>query len=109
MHVSSSDDFNFLLKSAFQNILSGTLSEFQTVWIQIRTDVKSVLIWVQTVYQGYQQTVDYVFVYYIHLLVTRLVVICNYGVSHFFYENEKQSFWTIIINCLLLLVLFQNL
>ena len=26
------------------------------VWIQIRTDVLSVLIWVQTVYKGNQQT-----------------------------------------------------
>ena len=69
--LSASDDFKFVLKSAFQNILLGTLSECQTVWIQIRTDVLSVLIWVQTVYQGYQQTVDYVFVYYIHLFVTR--------------------------------------
>ena len=31
--------------------ISGTLSECQTVWIQIRTDVLSVLIWVQTVYK----------------------------------------------------------
>ena len=36
--------------------LSGTLSECQTVWIPIRTDVLSVLIWVQTVCKGYQQT-----------------------------------------------------
>ena len=28
----------------------------QTVWIQIRTDILSVLIWVQTVCKGYQQT-----------------------------------------------------
>ena len=52
----------FLLSSAdfFQNqlflkILSGT-SECQTVWIQIRTDILSVLLWVQTVCKGYQQT-----------------------------------------------------
>ena len=28
----------------------------QTVWIQIRRDILSGLIWVQTVYKGYQQT-----------------------------------------------------
>ena len=32
------------------------LSECQMVWIQIRTDILSVLIWVQTVSKGYQQT-----------------------------------------------------
>ena len=36
--------------------LSGTISECQIVWIQIRTDVLSVLIWVQTVCKGQQQT-----------------------------------------------------
>ena len=54
--------FLFLLSSAafFQNhfsqkILSGTPSECQMVWTQIRTDILSVLIWVQTVCSGYQQ------------------------------------------------------
>ena len=32
------------------------LTECQTVWIQIRTNILSVLIWVQTVCKGYQQT-----------------------------------------------------
>ena len=52
-----------LLPSAdfFQNqffkkiILSETLSECQTVWIQIRTNIVSVLIWVQTVCKDRQQ------------------------------------------------------
>ena len=35
--------------------LSGIPSECQTVWIQIRPDVLSGLIWVQTVCTGYQQ------------------------------------------------------
>ena len=39
----------------FQKILSGTLSECQTVWTHIRIDILSVLIWVQTVCKGYQQ------------------------------------------------------
>ena len=38
-------------KLAFPKILSGALSECQTVWIQIRTDILSVLIWVETVSQ----------------------------------------------------------
>ena len=53
MHLLAAADF-------FQNklilrILSGTLSESQIVWIQIRTDILSVLIWVQNVCKGYQQ------------------------------------------------------
>ena len=54
--------FIFLLLSAdcFQNlliqkVLSGTLSECQTVWIQIRANILWVLIWVQAVCKGYQQ------------------------------------------------------
>ena len=39
----------------FQKILSGIPSERQTVWIQIRSDILSGLIWVQTVRKGYQQ------------------------------------------------------
>ena len=51
--LSSAD---FFQKYSFKKILSGTLSECQTVWIQIRTDILSVLIWVQNVCEGYQQT-----------------------------------------------------
>ena len=53
--LSSAD---FFQNKLFQNILSGTLSECQIVWIQIRTDRMSVLIWVQTVCKGYQQTIE---------------------------------------------------
>ena len=35
--------------------LSGIPSECQTVWIQIRPDVLSGLIWIQTVCKGYKQ------------------------------------------------------
>ena len=49
--LSSADIFS---KLTLKKIHSGTLSECQTVWIQIRTDILSVLIWVQTVCQGYQ-------------------------------------------------------
>ena len=54
LKLSSADLFfkiNFVLK-----LPSGTLSECQTVWIQIRADIFSGLIWVQTVCKGYQQT-----------------------------------------------------
>ena len=54
MPLLSSDDF--FQNKLSQKIISGTLSECQTVWIQIRTVVLSVLIWVQTVCKGYQQT-----------------------------------------------------
>ena len=40
----------------FLKILSGIPSESQTSWIQIRPDILSGLIWVQTVSKGYQQT-----------------------------------------------------
>ena len=53
---------NFFLSSAdffqnqpFRKIISGILSECQTVWTQIRTDKMSVLIWVQTICKDYQQ------------------------------------------------------
>ena len=48
--------FTFFKIYYFQKILSGTLSECQTVWIQIRTDIWSVLIWFPTVCKGYQWT-----------------------------------------------------
>ena len=38
--------------------LSETQSECQAIWIQIRTDILSVLIWVQTVTKGHQQTTN---------------------------------------------------
>ena len=53
MPLMSSADFfgiNFLKKET-----SGTLSERQTAWIQIRTDILLPLIWDQTVCKGYQQ------------------------------------------------------
>ena len=40
----------------FRKILSGKPWECQTVWIQIRPDILSGQIWVQTVCKGYQQT-----------------------------------------------------
>ena len=40
----------------YKKVLSETQSESQTVWTQTRTDVLSVLIWVQIVCKCYQQT-----------------------------------------------------
>ena len=45
----------FFQNQFFQKILSGMPSVCQTVWIQIRPDILSGLIWVQTVCKGYQQ------------------------------------------------------
>ena len=42
--------------SVYQKILSGIPSECLTDWIQIRPDVSSGLIWVQSVCKGYEQT-----------------------------------------------------
>ena len=48
---------DFLSKSTcLRKILSGLSSECQTDWIQIRPDVSSGLIWVQSVCKGYEQT-----------------------------------------------------
>ena len=46
---------DFFSNQFFPKILSG-LYECQTVWIQIRADILSGLIWDQTVYKGFQQT-----------------------------------------------------
>ena len=40
----------------FRKIILGIPLECQAVWIQIRPDVMSGLMWVQTVCKGYQQT-----------------------------------------------------
>ena len=47
---------DFFQNYLFRKILSGIQSECQMVWIQIRTDIWSVLIWIQTVCKGCQQT-----------------------------------------------------
>ena len=51
--LSSAD---FFQNQLFRKIPSGIPSECQTGWIQIRPDVLSGLIWVQSVCKGYQQT-----------------------------------------------------
>ena len=43
----------FFKINVFKKILSGTLSKCQMVWIQIRIDIMSVLIRIQTVCKGY--------------------------------------------------------
>ena len=50
----------WFLKSAFpkKKTILGSLSEWQTVSIQIRTDLLSTLTWVPTVCKGYQQTTE---------------------------------------------------
>ena len=51
--LSSAD---FFQNQLFWKNLSEISSECQTVWIQIRPDILSGLIWVQTVCKSYQQT-----------------------------------------------------
>ena len=46
----------FFQNQLFQKILSGIPSECQTVLMQIRPDILSGLIWIQTICKGYQQT-----------------------------------------------------
>ena len=63
----------------FQKILSGTLSECQTVWIQIRTNILLVLIWVQNVCKGYQ-------------LLYAFVVVCCFFSKLTFSKNSFRTF-----------------
>ena len=42
-----------LFADFFRKVLSGTPPECQTVWIQIRPNILSGLVWVQTVCKGY--------------------------------------------------------
>ena len=51
---SGSADFFFKI-DFFKKNISGTPSECQMVWIQIRTNILSVLIWIQTVCKGERQ------------------------------------------------------
>ena len=48
---------DFFQNQLFWKNLSGIPSECQTVWIQIRPDILSVLVWVQIVCKGFQQTI----------------------------------------------------
>ena len=47
---------DFFQNQHFRKIILGIPSECQTVWIQIRPDFLSGLIWVKTICQGYQHT-----------------------------------------------------
>ena len=44
MILLSSADFLFILKLLFQKIISGTLSEYQMVWIQIRNEASKEIV-----------------------------------------------------------------
>ena len=60
MQLDNLSSYYFRLLTFFQiiiffNSFGKTFSECQTVQIQIKTDILSVLIWVQTVCKGYQQ------------------------------------------------------
>ena len=66
--LSSAD---FFQNKLFQKILSGTLSESQTGWIQIRPYILSDLIWVQTVCKDCQQMTKYTAAGTSHEVITR--------------------------------------
>ena len=51
--LSSAD---FVQNKYFQEILTGIPTECKTVWIQTQAHKMSGLIWVQNVFEGYQQT-----------------------------------------------------
>ena len=55
MHVFFFPSADFFQNQLFQKILSAITSECQTVCTQIRPDILSGLIWVQTVCKDYQQ------------------------------------------------------
>ena len=67
------------LNQFFLRILSGTLSECQTVCILIRTDFQWVLIWVQTVSKSYQTTKVAPYMEKVNI--------------HYTYESQHMRFW----------------
>ena len=82
-------------KLTFKKVLSGTLSECQTAWIQIRANILSVLIWVETVCKGYQQTAKVASskerVNSIKLLITQNGNCGSHGIyKHFSSQLKKQ-------------------
>ena len=56
LHAFLSSAIFFFQNQLFRKILSGIPSECQRVWIQIRPNILSGLVWIQTVCKGYQQT-----------------------------------------------------
>ena len=66
MFLSSAD---FFQNQLFRKILSGIPPECQTDWTQIRPNILSGLIWVQSVCKGYEQTTRGVLLKYFSALV----------------------------------------
>ena len=79
----------------FQKILSGALSGWQTVLIQIRTDILSVLIWVQTVCKGYQQTTKVATskerFHIIHPIIFHTFLFTKYDLCHNYLNSQPAS------------------
>ena len=90
----------FFLNQILQKILSGALSECQMVLIQIRMDILSVLIWVQTVCKGYQQMTkiaaskeELIFLTIFHFQSTRLCPAFGLApLSHLIFSLETFTF-----------------
>ena len=64
----------FFQNPFFRKILSGIPSECQTDWIQMRPDILSGLIWVQSVCKGYEQKTPVV----TSLFMERCQILCSY-------------------------------
>ena len=82
-----SSDFLFKIISQVRNIIWGIPSELQTDWSQIRPDVLSGLIWVQTVCKCYQQTTP---------AGRELKPLCHgrLTILHNFWYNPIYNFWS---------------
>ena len=99
--LSSAD---FFQNQLFRKILLGTLSECQMVWTQIRNDVLSVLICVQTACKGYQQTAKVAaskervkacpaeYFYELHSSPIFILLTCNMPVV----RSEWKTVWILI-------------
>ena len=89
----SSADFFFKI-NIFERFLSEIPSGSQKIWIQIRPNILSGLIWVQTVFRGYQ----------------RQRVNCNIAVELDWLQSLKQFFinvsYHILVASLTLMALF---
>ena len=82
----------FFQNQLFRKILSGLSSECQTVWIQIRPDKMSGLIWVQTVCKYYQQTTKVGKEFKPSHIIKVLISLCHIGLDQL-KKTCVQGFW----------------
>ena len=82
---------DFFQNYLFKKIISGTLSEWQTVWIQIRTDILSVLISVQTVCRRAKQLSHDSVIWNDHEIDIPQVCYCIYYTNHVTWKTFLES------------------